>query len=276
MPGPGLFVLAAIAVIAVTVAMHEAGHYWAARRCGMTVHELAVGIGPILWAHRMRSGSTFSVRPLPIGGFVRIAGITRNDADHGDARPENAFVFSPARHRLLVALAGVLVNFGVAWVALAVAAGLVTGKWLYAVSVGFYTMLTLVELALQALWYAVTGGGAAHGVSSALTLPQQLHDGVAAAAATDLGLAVFVLLVVALVNLSLGLGNLIPAFPLDGAQALVAVVDGVRKHHARWRGRAWPGPLPARSLRWFYGGTGAVLCLGVLLLVAQDVHQLIT
>jgi len=55
------------------VLIHESGHFLAARWCGVTVHEFAVGMGPVL-ARRRKNGVLYTIRALPLGGFVKMAG----------------------------------------------------------------------------------------------------------------------------------------------------------------------------------------------------------
>lgn len=57
------------------VFIHEMGHYLFARRCGVFVYEFAVGFGPRVWSRRNRkSGTIWSFRAIPLGGFVRMLG----------------------------------------------------------------------------------------------------------------------------------------------------------------------------------------------------------
>ena len=67
-----MYILAAILIFGVLVAVHEGGHFLAARLCGVTVHEFAIGMGPILWKKEPEEGTEgtrYSLRLLPIGGF---------------------------------------------------------------------------------------------------------------------------------------------------------------------------------------------------------------
>lgn len=60
-----------MAVIFLVVAVHELGHYLAARACGIVAREVAVGFGPKIAISYDRHGTAWSVRCVPIGGFVR-------------------------------------------------------------------------------------------------------------------------------------------------------------------------------------------------------------
>ena len=66
-------ILIALIIIAVLILFHETGHFIAARRVGIPVHEFAIGFGPKLISWK-RNGVEYSIRVFPLGGFVRMAG----------------------------------------------------------------------------------------------------------------------------------------------------------------------------------------------------------
>lgn len=63
----------AILVFSVIIVVHELGHYWAAKACGIMVEEFAVGMGPKLVGIR-RGETLFSLRLVPLGGFCKMLG----------------------------------------------------------------------------------------------------------------------------------------------------------------------------------------------------------
>ncbi|MDR0199439.1 MAG: RIP metalloprotease RseP [Streptococcaceae bacterium] len=67
-------VIVFIIVFGVIVAIHEYGHLWFAKRAGILVREYAIGMGPLLFSHRAKDGTLYSIRMLPVGGYVRMAG----------------------------------------------------------------------------------------------------------------------------------------------------------------------------------------------------------
>lgn len=62
-----------IIVFGVIVVVHEFGHFFFAKRSGILVREFAIGMGPKIFSHR-RNGTTYTIRILPLGGYVRMAG----------------------------------------------------------------------------------------------------------------------------------------------------------------------------------------------------------
>ncbi|MBI5546952.1 MAG: site-2 protease family protein [Deltaproteobacteria bacterium] len=99
---------AAVAILSlgVLVLLHEAGHFALARACRMRVDVFSVGFGPALLAFRGRQ-TEYRLGMLPLGGYVRIAGMAPGDYPPGDSA---GFYARPAWQRLLVLLAGPVVN----------------------------------------------------------------------------------------------------------------------------------------------------------------------
>jgi regulator of sigma E protease len=71
--------LAVVAVFVVSIVIHEFGHYWVAKRCGVAVPQFAIGFGPKL-VRWVRRGTEFSIRLFPLGGLVQLAGEIPQDA----------------------------------------------------------------------------------------------------------------------------------------------------------------------------------------------------
>jgi len=124
-----------IAILALLILAHEGGHFWAAKRAGVYVHEFGIGFPPRLFAWR-KGETEYSVNLLPFGGFVRIAGEDGSTAsthstgstsslqassgqarspqggtDENDIPPERNFVNQPLVTKLGIVLAGVAANW---------------------------------------------------------------------------------------------------------------------------------------------------------------------
>ena len=106
-----LSIIAAILAVSGLIVLHEAGHMWAARRLGMRVERFSVGFGPVLWS-TVRDGTEYAVSALPLGGYVKIAGMAATD----DISPDDqtAYCNKPAWRRVLVLAAGPGANYVVA------------------------------------------------------------------------------------------------------------------------------------------------------------------
>ncbi|HGJ2065845.1 TPA: RIP metalloprotease RseP [Streptococcus pneumoniae] len=69
-----LGILTFILVFGIIVVVHEFGHFYFAKKSGILVREFAIGIGPKIFAHIGKDGTAYTIRILPLGGYVRMAG----------------------------------------------------------------------------------------------------------------------------------------------------------------------------------------------------------
>ncbi|MGT2888319.1 RIP metalloprotease RseP [Streptococcus didelphis] len=68
----GLFTF--IIVFGILVVVHEFGHFYFAKKSGILVREFAIGMGPKVFSHVDQAGTLYTIRILPLGGYVRMAG----------------------------------------------------------------------------------------------------------------------------------------------------------------------------------------------------------
>lgn len=100
----GISAIAFLLVIAICVISHEFGHFVSARLSGVQVHEFAFGMGPTLFS-RKRGTTVWSVRLVPIGGFVRLAGMGEEQGEE-ETLPGRSFPEKPAWKRLAILAGG--------------------------------------------------------------------------------------------------------------------------------------------------------------------------
>lgn len=106
--------LAFVFVFGLLTVFHELGHFLMAKRVGILVEEFGIGFGPQLWSGQ-RGETRYSLRLLPLGGFVRMLGEEENAEES-----ERSFRRRPLAQRLLVIGAGPVMNFVLAGVLFAV------------------------------------------------------------------------------------------------------------------------------------------------------------
>lgn len=100
-----LYLLLTLLLLSVLVFLHEGGHFLVARLNKITVNEFSIGMGPKIFSYRSKkSGIIYSVRALPIGGFVSMAG-----EDEASEDP-NAFCNKNVWRRISTVLAGPVTN----------------------------------------------------------------------------------------------------------------------------------------------------------------------
>lgn len=102
-------ILIAILVLGVIIFIHELGHFMTAKFFKMPVSEFAIGMGPQVYSYDTIK-TTYSLRAIPIGGFVNIEGMDI------DSKVEDGFNSKPAYARFIVLVAGVFMNFLLAFV----------------------------------------------------------------------------------------------------------------------------------------------------------------
>lgn len=112
----GLSGLVVVLSFVAMLVLHEAGHFLVARRAGMQVTEFFIGFGPRLWSVR-RGETTYGVKAVPAGAYVRITGMTSLDVVD-PAEEHRTYRAQTYPRRLAVALAGSATHFAVALVLL--------------------------------------------------------------------------------------------------------------------------------------------------------------
>ena len=117
-----VYILAAILVFSVLIAVHELGHFMAAKACGVRVNEFSIGMGPALWK-KQKGETQYSLRLFPVGGFCAMEG-EEEDSDDPTALNNQGFWA-----KLLIFAAGAAMNF---------IAGLLIILILYADAQAFY------------------------------------------------------------------------------------------------------------------------------------------
>ena len=100
-----------IFTLLVLVLIHEFGHFLTAKRFGIKVEEFGFGIPPRVWGKKI--GETlYSINWLPLGGFVKLLG----EDEIGQPRSKANFREKPVSQRIIVVVAGVVMNLILAWV----------------------------------------------------------------------------------------------------------------------------------------------------------------
>lgn len=99
-----LYILIAILVFGFLIFVHELGHFIFAKIFGVAITEFSLGMGPKLISKKGKDGVEYSLRALPIGGFVAMVG---EDEESDDP---NAFDKKPAWQRFIIVIAGAVMN----------------------------------------------------------------------------------------------------------------------------------------------------------------------
>lgn len=101
--------LGTLVALGVLVTIHEFGHFWVARRCGVKVLRFSVGFGTPLWRWRDRQDTEFVIAAIPLGGYVKM--LDEREESVPEALRDQAFNRKPVGQRIAIVAAGPLANF---------------------------------------------------------------------------------------------------------------------------------------------------------------------
>lgn len=101
-------IIITIFIFGLLIFIHELGHYIAARKSGVGIIEFAIGMGPKIYSWEGKV-NTFSIRALPIGGFVSMVGEYSEDIEEKD-KNKVPLEKIPVWKRIIIALSGPLMN----------------------------------------------------------------------------------------------------------------------------------------------------------------------
>ena len=105
-----MYPVLAILSLAFLIVVHEGGHFFVARWCGMRIDRFSIGFGPgILKRTSKKTGTIFQLAPIPFGGFVEIRGM--NIAEEVDPEDRFAYPNRPAWQRFITIFAGPATNY---------------------------------------------------------------------------------------------------------------------------------------------------------------------
>lgn len=118
-------VLPFLVVLTVLVFVHELGHFWVARRCGVRVEVFSIGFGPEIVGWNDRNDTRWKISAIPLGGYVKMFGEGEIVGDGDVPRPltpaerKVSFRFKTVAQRSAIVFAGPAANFVFAIVVLA-------------------------------------------------------------------------------------------------------------------------------------------------------------
>jgi len=117
-----LTVFSFVFLISLVVVIHELGHYWAGRMCGVHVEAFSMGFGPTLFSWRDKHGTVWRVAAFPLGGYVKFLGDAGAASEPDEAKlsemreqmgsdAEKCYHFKPIWQRAYITAAGPIANF---------------------------------------------------------------------------------------------------------------------------------------------------------------------
>lgn len=97
-----------LVALALLIVIHEYGHFWVARKCGVKVLRFSVGFGKPIWRKTGKDGTEYVLAPIPLGGYVKM--LDEREADVAESEREQAFNRQSLRKRVAIVAAGPAAN----------------------------------------------------------------------------------------------------------------------------------------------------------------------
>ena len=135
-----LYILLGLLMFGVIIFIHELGHFLCAKAFHVAIEEFAIGMGPKLLSHVGKDGVCYSLRAVPIGGFVSMVG------EDEDSDTPGALCRKPVWQRMIIVAAGAVMNLLLGFVLMGFAVGF--SPKLYSTTVSGFLTTTQTEEAL--------------------------------------------------------------------------------------------------------------------------------
>ncbi|ABF14099.1 sigma E protease regulator RseP [Candidatus Palibaumannia cicadellinicola] len=102
-----------ICSLSVLIIVHELGHFWVARCCGVQIDKLSIGLGPEIWSWHDKYGTQLAISAIPLGGYVKMLEINTDivSSEPVNNRFNKAFNHKHIWQRAIIVAAGPICNF---------------------------------------------------------------------------------------------------------------------------------------------------------------------
>lgn len=189
--------------------IHEGGHFITAKLCNIKVNQFAIGFGPEIIS-KEKGETKYALRAIPLGGFVSMEGEEESSSD------ERAFNKASILKRILIVIAGAMVNIIFGLIVYFLIAIIISGKFDAACKATWGFSEALVE-SVKMLFTGQVG-------ADDLTGPVGISELVSKTS----GIKEY-LYVMSVISVSLGITNLLPIPALDGGKILLLIIEGIRR-----------------------------------------------
>lgn len=211
-------------ILTTVIAIHEGGHLVVARASKMLPTDYAIGMGPSLITFQSKSGTTYHVKALPIGGFVKIPGMNADSEIPEDFPESGTYRSATNRGKLATILAGPATNLITAFIVLtlSVSSLTVSAKFISFILTSTATALPSVVADIPTQLASIFGNAPVE--TEVLSVVEQVRiTGAVQAGEGPMTVAQWF----AFMSIAIGAFNLVPLPPLDGWHATVALLDAV-------------------------------------------------
>lgn len=219
-----MIIIITLLILGLIITLHEFGHFSTAKYFKMPVSEFSIGMGPIIYSKKIND-TKYSIRIIPIGGFVSIEGmmkIDKNDKEYSHLSIEEiekynreGFISHPKCEQLVVLLAGVFMNFLTAFTAYLIYSIIVGYGFMGAIN-GFLNGFINTFKSLELL---ITGKVAANNLVGPVGLPSIFKSQI------EQNGFIVLLPLFAILSINIGILNLIPIPAVDGGRVVFVLLE---------------------------------------------------
>lgn len=221
-----LYILITALILTVLVVVHEYGHFLAAKKCGVTVEEFAIGMGPAIYKKQGKE-TLFTVRAFLIGGFVRMLGEDSETTEDEQTQEQTEALADPGNYqnktpmqRFMILAAGVTMNFILGYLILYFLYIYKGFGFLGSFSAAWMTFIDFAGLIFKSLGMLFTGQIPMSEMAGPIGIVSIVGD------YYNYGV-VMLLLFTAMLSVNLGIMNLIPLPALDGGQMFILLIEAI-------------------------------------------------
>ncbi len=136
-----VYVLLGIVFFGIIILVHESGHFAFAKLFKVAITEFSVGFGPKLFSKKGKDGVSYSLRAVPVGGYVNMVG------EDEDSTEEGAFCSKPVWQRIIIVSAGAVMNIILGFVLMGILVG--SSKEIYSTTVSGFNVVNEVGESLE-------------------------------------------------------------------------------------------------------------------------------
>lgn len=223
-----MIIIITLLILGLIIFLHEFGHFYTAKKFGMPVSEFSIGMGFLIYQKEYK-GTKYSLRAIPIGGYVMIDGmteVTKDDKEYKDLSEEEienlnkkGFISFETRYKLIVLFAGVIMNFITGFLAYLIFSLIVRGFNLEALKLSFYNFGLAFYNTFLGIKMLFTGVAKAKDLVGPVGLPKVFS--------TLISQNGFIILLplFAMLSVNIGILNLLPIPALDGGRIIFVILE---------------------------------------------------
>ena len=114
---------ATLSLLALSIILHELGHYISARKSGVAVSEFFIGFGPKIFSRKI-ANTEYGVKAILLGGYVKIPGMDAEEEVTNSYEESELYHTARWQTKLLISVSGILVNLFLAFAIMTVVLGI--------------------------------------------------------------------------------------------------------------------------------------------------------